>query len=101
MSSGNERAPNSYRAPNSAARATLNSSFGLNSGGNEDGSNRGGGGGGGAGGGGSAGGAPPRESLQSFLERTQAAQTCTRQDVSENLDHYEQFDNRFEFEGQT
>jgi hypothetical protein len=100
MSSGNERAPNSLRAPNSAARAgaTLNSSFGHNSGGNEDGSNRGGGGGGGAGGGGSAGRAPPRESLQSFLERTQAAQTCTRQDVSENLDHYEQFDDRFEFE---
>ena len=87
MSSGNER------APDSAARAggTLNSSFGRNSGGNEDGSNRGGGGG-------SAGRAVPRESLQSFLERTQAAQTCTRQDVSENLDHYEQFDDRFEFE---
>jgi len=81
MSSGNER------APNSAARAagTLNSSLGFNSGGNERDSNGGSG-------------AVPRESLQSFLERTQAAQTCTRQDVSENLGHYRKFDRRFEFE---
>ena len=73
-----ERPPSNSEGAGSGPRETQETSFNRSS--NNEGS---------------AGGV---ETLQGFLERTRAAETCTRQDVSENLDHYEHFDDRFEFE---